>query len=78
MRGAAPGADPTASPLEDNGRQGGDRVEASLGLAYDLAGPGSATTNRLELSIGAPLWEDLDGPGPAAHLNLGLRWRASL
>jgi hypothetical protein len=53
-------------------------VEASLGLAYDLAGPGSATTNRLELSIGAPLWEDLDGPGPAAHLNLGLRWRASL
>lgn len=79
VRGAAAGADPSASPLEDNGRQGGDRLEASLGLAYDLAGPGSTgATNRLELSVGAPLWEDLDGPGPAAHLSLGLRWRASL
>ena len=78
VRGAADEADPSRSPLEDNGRQGGDRLDASIGLAVDLSPPATGLTNRLEFSVGTPLWEDLDGPGPAAELHFAFRWRATL
>lgn len=77
VRGAA-GIDELASPLHDNGRQGGDRVDVFAGLAVDLSSMGEIGTNRLEFGFGTPVHEDLDGPGLAADQLLVLRWRLGL
>lgn len=53
--------DPTASPDNDPNHQGGERLNAIVGL--DLYAPeGRYKGNRLSLEYGRPMYQNLDGP----------------
>ena len=75
VRGDAAGLDPFQNPLEDNGRVGGDRIDLYGGLSVDLTPQDGVGSNRLEIALGLPVYEDLDGPGLAADFSLRLGWR---
>lgn len=57
IHGADDDLDPNMIPTADPTLQGGDRVDLLLGLNW-ATDPGS----RLALEVGAPVWQDLDGP----------------
>ncbi len=69
-----PELDPVQSPGEDSLRQGGSRVNLYGGMSYDFD---HDRTNRLELEIGAPVEEWLDGPQLSQELNIVLGWRVN-
>ena len=49
---------PLPVPTADPKRRGGSRLDASLGINALLPG----TSGRLALEVGAPVWQDLEGP----------------
>lgn len=53
---------PAMVPTADPDRQAGDRVDALVGLNYHVGGNSALRGNRLALEIGAPVYQDLDGP----------------
>ena len=55
---------PLPVPTADPKRRGGSRLDGSLGLNLQIPGTGA----RIGLEVGAPLWQDLDGP------QLGSEW----
>ncbi|MCP3915623.1 MAG: transporter [bacterium] len=68
---------PDDNPLEDDNRQGGARIDVYSGLAYDLRDSEEAL-NRLELEIGFPIDEWVDGPQLSAEFSLTFSWRILL
>ena len=68
--GQDPGLDPFENPLNDPDRQGGNRGDLLGGLRYDL-GPG----DELELEVGVPIDEWVDGPQLSTTWFLGLALR---
>ncbi|MCB9908388.1 MAG: transporter [Planctomycetes bacterium] len=74
FHGADPDLDPARNPGEDALRQGGDRVNVYGGLSYEWS---EKHTNRLELEVGAPVEEWLDGPQLSQELSLLVGWRVN-
>jgi len=72
--GADPDIDRLASPLNEPGRQGGDRADAALGLNWFLS---DDRLRALSLEVGAPLYQWLDGPQLGAEWFLSFGWRHS-
>jgi hypothetical protein len=71
VRGADPALDPMMSPTNDPGKQGGERVDAAVGVNW-LPFEGELSGSVVGLEIGAPLSQNLDGP------QLSEDWFASL
>lgn len=61
IHGADPELNPNVVPTADPQNQGGDRVDALFGINY-YAQEGFLAGNRFALEVGAPVFEDLDGP----------------
>ena len=67
------GAMPTA-PTKLPGLRGGKRVDLLLGVnAY--ASSGALAGHRLAFEVGAPLWEDLDGPQLSTEFVATIGWQ---
>lgn len=66
--------DGAINPLNDEHRQGGHRTDLHGALAWDVD---EAGRNRLELDLGLPLAEWLDGPQMSTEWLLGFGWRYS-
>ena len=76
-RGNIDGRDPRiAAPVQtaDPNRQGGDRLDLSLGANVVVPG----TRQRLALELGAPLQQDLDGPQMQTDWQLTVGWQMAL
>ena len=68
--------DPTVDPLQNPHRQGGMRTDLAAGVAWELGA--GRDVNRLELEVGVPVDEWLDGPQLGTDLLLTFGWRISL
>lgn len=64
IRGSDADLLPLPVPTADPKRRGGSRLDASVGVNLQIPG----TRARMALEVGAPLWQDLDGP------QLGSEW----
>lgn len=63
------------NPLNDDERQGGARTDIFAGLGIELGSEGSMS--RLDIEVGIPIDEWLDGPQLSNEWSLGLGWRYS-
>ncbi len=72
LHGAHADMVPLRNPLEDALRQGGSRVTLYGGLSKDLNSEGNS---RLELEIGMPVEEWLDGPALSQDWTVVFGWR---
>lgn len=76
------GADPElaggpTAPMKDADKQGGTRIDLSLGVNYyDTTGPLGA--NRLALEFGVPVYQDLNGPQLETDWILSIGWQLAL
>ena len=61
FKGSDPELNPAMVPTASPDLRGGDRVDALLGVNWHKAG-GALPGLRLALEVGAPIYEDLDGP----------------
>lgn len=68
-------ADAGADPLNDEHRQGGLRTDLFAGLGWELGGERRA--NRLDLEVGIPIDEWVDGPQMSNEWTVGFGWRYS-
>ena len=75
MHGEDDELDPDVDPLDDEHRQGGLRTDLILGAGWELGDARDA--NRLELELGIPIDEWLDGPQMSTEWLLGVGWRYS-
>ncbi|MDP6207994.1 MAG: transporter, partial [Roseibacillus sp.] len=64
IRGSDADLLPLPVPTADPKRRGGSRLDGSVGVNLQIPG----TRARMALEVGAPLWQDLDGP------QLGSEW----
>tara|TARA_R110002126_G_scaffold128103_1_gene270512 strand:+ start:7495 stop:8685 length:1191 start_codon:yes stop_codon:yes gene_type:complete len=78
IQGNAAGLNLTNSPLEDSGFQGGSRLNLIGGIIWDLDARTAPAANRLELEIGVPIDQRLDGPALQREWSLLLGWKLSL
>jgi len=67
--------DPDVDPLDDPHRQGGERADLGAGLAWEMGGAKRA--NRLEVDLGVPVAEWLDGPQLSTEWIVTAGWRFS-
>ncbi|MCP5023024.1 MAG: hypothetical protein GY930_14785 [bacterium] len=72
LHGADPDMVPLRNPLEDALHQGGSRVTLFGGLSKDLSSEGNS---RVELEIGLPVEEWLDGPALSQDWTAVIGWR---
>lgn len=76
--GDVEGADPELNPMmvqtADTNRQGGSRLDAFVGLNA-FASEGALAGHRIAIEIGAPVWQDLDGPQLETDLIATVGWR---
>lgn len=73
VSGADPGLDPGLVPTADPRNQGGTRVDLGLGL-HLYGRKGLLSGNNLDLEVGFPIHEDLDGPQMSAEGWVLLSW----
>ena len=73
VEGADPDLNPAMVPTADPDLQGGERVDLALGIQL-YSNQGTLAGNRLELEVGAPLYESLDGPQMSTDYWLTLGW----
>lgn len=67
--------DKNVNPLNDEHRQGGLRTDVFAGLGWELGGEEHAS--RLDLEVGVPVDEWLDGPQMSNEWTVGFGWRYS-
>jgi hypothetical protein len=63
---------PLPVPTADPDLRGGSKIDCSAGLNIRIADTGA----RLGIEIGAPVWQDLDGPQPGTDwwVLTGIQW----
>lgn len=66
--------DPTVAPTQDPDAQGGRRIDMLLGVGWQPWN-GPLKHHRLALEIGAPIWQDLDGPQLAGDWSATFGWQ---
>jgi len=71
IQGADSDLNPMMVPTADTGTSGGDRVDGLLGFAWT----GHASGNRLAVEVGAPAYQDLNGPALGADWTLSVGWQ---
>ena len=71
IHGADPDLNPGLVPTADAKLQGGDRLDALVGLAWH----GHESGHPLGLELGVPVYQDLDGPALEADRVLTLGWQ---
>ena len=68
----------TSTPANDPNRQGGERLDLLLGLAWHGASAdGAPSGQRLSLEVGAPVWQDLSGPQLELDRVLMIGWQTT-
>lgn len=74
IHGADPELNPAMVPTADPDRQGGERIDALLGI-HLFSREGALEGQRLDLEIGVPVFQDLDGPQMSTELLLTATWK---
>jgi hypothetical protein len=77
ISGSDPALDPTVTPENDPGRQGGKRLSGFASLNFQVP-RGTLAGHRLAVEWGGPLVESLDGPQLGGGWVLNLGWEYAL
>ena len=76
IEGADPSLNPTVVPTADPERQGGNRLDALIGINFvNQLGPKLLRGQRLAVEFGLPLYQDLNGPQLETDWVLLLGWQ---
>lgn len=73
IRGADAALNPRIVPTADPQRRGGQRADLLAGFSYIAQGP--LKGNRLSIEVGAPVYQDLDGPQLETDFSAILAWQ---